>query len=684
MAKVTINQTEYEVPDNITIIQACDYVGIEVPRFCYHDRLSVAGNCRMCLVELEKGPPKPIASCATNVADGMVIKTNSEMVVNARKGVNEFLLANHPLDCPICDQGGECDLQDQAYLYGVGKSDFIEEKRAVEDKSFGPLVQTQMTRCIHCMRCVRFATEISGVEELGAIGRGENAEVVSSIEGSLTSELSGNIIDLCPVGALTSKPYAFTARSWELTKTESIDVHDAVGSNIRIDSKGQKVMRILPRLNEDINEEWINDKTRFSYDGLALQRLDRPYIRKNGKLVVVSWNEALKYAVEKIKLTQQKKQPIAALSGELSDVETLFIAKKLMHNLGSKDYDIRPKNSIMQNNHRSDYLFNSTINKIDQADLFLLIGTNPRVEAAIINARIGTYVRNKNKSIVYNIGVENDLTYPYIQLGNNWQVLQDILQDNNDFAAKLQNAKKPMIIIGEGCFQLDDAERLLEMVTELCNKYQVINNEWNGFNVLHHAAARVGGLDIKFTPEKNTRDTKQILADGHNSQKNSLVFLLGYDDKNVVELTNSFNIYIGSHGDAGVKVADVILPAATYTEKTATYVNMEGRVQKTNKAVSLVGEAQEDWQVINKISKLLSYNFYKNINDLSNDLSKEYPVFANNEEIVRDNNISAYKALKSNVLNQKFSNIITNFFRTNVIARASQTMAKCTKEILKN
>ena len=681
MAKITINKTEYEVPDNITIIQACDYVGIEIPRFCYHDKLSIAGNCRMCLVELEKGPPKPIASCATNVADGMTIKTDSEMVIKARKGVNEFLLANHPLDCPICDQGGECDLQDQAYLYGAGESRFLEEKRAVKEKSFGPLVKTAMTRCIHCMRCVRFATEIAGVEELGAIGRGENAEIINYVEDSLSSELSGNIIDLCPVGALTSKPYAFTARPWELTKTESIDIHDAVGSNIRVDAKGQKVMRILPRLNEDINEEWINDKTRFSYDGLALQRLDRPYVRKQGKLVATNWQEALQYVVHNIKLAKENSAPIAALSGDLSDVETLFVTKQLLNNLGSKDYDARPKNSIMKSQYRSDYLFNSTIANIPEADLFLLIGVNPRVEASIVNAKIGSHVRNKEEHIVYNIGVKNDLTYPVVELGNKWQVLDDILSGASNFAKVLQKSTKPMIIIGEGCFQEDNSEALLELINNICDKYNIISKQWNGFNILHNAASRVGALDIKFIPQDNARDTNKIIELGKNDNS-GVIFLLGYDDKNVAQLKNSFNIYIGSHGDAGAKIADVILPGATYTEKDATYVNMEGRIQNTVKAVAPVGEALEDWKIINKLSKLLGFDFYKSNVDLQQDLYKKHPIFSNQDEILRDNKLSTYKGKNKIFAKQEFNNIIDDFFRTNVISRASQIMAKCSKEIL--
>lgn len=680
MVKIKINNIEYDVPENITLIQACDYVGIEIPRFCYHDRLSVAGNCRMCLVELEKGPPKPIASCATDISEGMSILTNSTMVKKARAGVTEFLLANHPLDCPICDQGGECDLQDQAYSYGLGESRFSENKRAVQEKSFGPLIKTDMTRCIHCTRCVRFATEIAGVEEIGAVGRGENMEITNYVEQSLTSELSGNMIDLCPVGALTSKPYAYTARSWELTKTGSIDIHDAVGSNIRIDSRGQKVMRILPRINEAINQEWISDKTRFAYDGLALQRIDKPYIKKSGKMVSVGWEEAIDFVAKNINEIASKKQNMAALSGDLADVESLFVLKKLLTNLGIKDYDCRPENSVMKNNTRSSYIFNSTIEGIDEADLFLFIGVNAKNEAAIINARIGNNIRNNKEKIAYNIGIQNDLHYPCTELGNDPRVLDKILNGNHEISNKLLTANKPLIILGEQCFINSNSFSILETINKIVAKYNIISDKWNGFNILHNAASRVGALDIGFIPEQGARNTNNILRDAEFGNI-SLVFLLGYDHKNVQKLQNSFNIYIGTHGDEGVKVADVILPSAAYTEKTATYVNTEGYIQNTTRAVSPIGEAMEDWRIINLISKKLNFEDIKSYTALQSLLQKECPIFQNKESIISDNQLSEYSSTK--VLDKEgFEDLVKNFYITNVITKNSKTMAKCSKEIL--
>ena len=680
MVKIKINNKAYEVPNDITVIQACDYVGVEIPRFCYHDRLSVAGNCRMCLVELEQGPNKPVASCATDVTEGMSVVTNSEMVKKARHGVMEFLLANHPLDCPICDQGGECDLQDQAYFYGAGSSRFNEGKRAVKDKYLGPLIKTEMTRCIHCTRCVRFATEIAGVEELGSIGRGENTEISTYVEKSLNSELSGNMIDLCPVGALTSRPYAYTARSWELTKTESIDIHDAVGSNIRVDSRGKKVMRILPRINESINQEWISDKARFAYDGLVLQRIDRPYIKKAGKLVPVGWEEAINVVVDKVSNIIKKQKTIAALAGDLVDVESLFVMKTLLNNLGVKNYDCRPENSVMKCDTRSSYIFNSTIDGIDKADLFLFIGVNVKNEAAIINARVGENIRNNKGNLAYNIGVSNDLHYPCVELGNDPRILNKILSGNHPLAKKLQNAKKPLIIVGEQCFLRNDSLAMLQVINQIVQKYDIISQAWNGFNVLHNAAARVGGLDLGFVPKSGGKDTKNIIKEVELG-KIDLVFLLGYDNHNVQKLNRSFNIYIGTHGDEGVKVADVILPSAAYTEKTATYVNTEGCVQNTIKALSPIGDSMEDWRIINLISKKLGLKDIKSYTELQTLLKDNYPVFQDRIHIVKDNKLSEYKSVKS-VDEMKFFNMVENFYNSNVITRQSKIMAKCTKEIL--
>ena len=676
MPKIKINNEEYDVPEGITLIQACDYVSIEIPRFCYHDRLSIAGNCRMCLVEMEGGPPKPIASCATAATEGMSIKTDSEMVRKARKGVSEFLLANHPLDCPICDQGGECDLQDQAYFYGSGESRYKEDKRAVKEKDFGPLVKTAMTRCIHCMRCVRFASEIAGVEELGSIGRGNGTEVMTYVGETVKSELSGNIIDLCPVGALTSKPYAFTARSWELIKTESIDVHDAVGSNIRVDSKGQKVMRIVPRLNESINEEWISDKTRFSYDGLVLQRLDKPYIKKNGKLVAVEWSVAIEYVAVQVNDALKGKKRVAALSGDLTDVESMFVMKQLLQDLGSRDYDCRPENSVMKCDTRSSYLFNTTIEAIEEADLFLFVGVNPRKEAAIINSKIGKRVREYSDVIAYNIGVDNQLTYQCEQLGNDVKILADILNGENVVAGKLKKAKKPLIIVGESCFRRKDSQMLMKLIDDIIQKYKIVSTQWNGFNILHNAAARVGGLDLKFVPENMGRNTADIIKDAE-SKKGDVVFLLGYDCESVYRMDKSFNIYIGSHGDRGADMADVILPGAAYTEKNATYVNTEGRVQSTSKAVSFVGEAREDWMIVNEIRRQLGFSNFRDDIEMKEELGKKYPVFSGQDGIYRDNKLSSYSGKGNLMVEEKFVENIKDFYMTNAISRASKIMSRC-------
>ncbi len=680
MVKIAINHKEYEVPEGITLIQACDHVGIEIPRFCYHDRLSVAGNCRMCLVELEKGPPKPIASCATQVAEGMSIITNSDMVTKARKGVMEFLLANHPLDCPICDQGGECDLQDQSMFYGAGFGVFKEGKRAVKPKEFGPLIQTFMNRCIHCTRCVRFSTEIAGVEELGALGRGENMEIEAYIEKSLTSELSGNVIDLCPVGALTSKPYAFTARPWELKKTESIDIHDALGSNIRIDSKGAEVMRILPRLNEDINEEWLADKARFAYDGLRLQRLDQPYIRKDGNLVPASWHAALQEVAKQVEQVTKAKKEVAALCGDLANVESIYVLKQLMQDLGSANYDCRPAGSIMGNESRADYLFNTSIAGIEEADLCLLIGVNPRREAALLNARLRKrYVQNKNFHIA-NLGVEQDLTYPVTELGAEPQILEEILSGKHKFAKQLKAAKKPLIIVGEQCYIRPDAAALIALIKQIVEQYKVHHEEWQGFNVLHNAAARVGALDLNFLPAAGGKDTAAITQAAKKGEV-GLVFLLGYDAPQTEQMRNACKIYIGSHGDVGASSADIILPSAAYTEKSALYVNTEGRVQRAIQAVNVKGEAKIDWEIINLIKQNLGFSYHKSYMDLYRDLLQTHPHFAEQDELVREFAPLSKFSSKQKLTGEKFTNYFANYYLTNVIAKASQTMVKCLREI---
>ena len=676
--KVTIDGQEHQVPSGITLIQACDLVGVEIPRFCYHDRLSIAGNCRMCLVEMVGGPPKPIASCATNVFEGMNIKTKSDMTKNAREGAMKFLLANHPLDCPICDQAGECDLQDQAMFYGAGESEYKEDKRAVKEKPFGPLIKTEMTRCIHCTRCVRFATEIAGIEEIGAIGRGETMEISAYVEKTFSSELSGNIIDLCPVGALTSKPYSFKARPWELVKMESIDVHDAVGSNIRVDSRGGEVMRILPSLNEDINEEWISDKTRFALDGLKVQRLDSPYIKKNGKLQKASWEEA----ILEIKNNLPKYKVKSALAGDLADVESISLLKDLMNDLGSSNYDIRPSGSVLSAQTRNSYIFNSTIADIAESDLCLIIGSNPRIEAAIVNAKIGSRYRKSGLPIAL-LGVEQDLTYPYEFLGNSVAVLEEIITGKHSFSKKLKEAKKPLIILGEACFMRKDAEALLASINSLVKTYSVITKDWNGYNILHNKASMVGGLDLGFVPSEKTLDTEAILAEGEKAKSQQLVFLLGYDAEDVVRLKNSFNIYIGSHGDRGAHIADIILPAATYLEKSSLFVNMEGRIQRTNKISNPVGIAKEDFVIINELRKALGFKYFAEKQDFYDDLVARYSVFASGEELVKDNLLHSYK---KGILNktEEFIDIIDDFYMSNVIARNSKTMALCSQNNKEN
>jgi NADH-quinone oxidoreductase subunit G len=613
MPKLKIDGQEIEVPAGMTVLQACEMAGVEIPRFCYHERLSVAGNCRMCLVEMERSP-KPIASCAMPVAEGMVIKTDTPTVKKARNGVMEFLLINHPLDCPICDQGGECDLQDQAMAYGFDRSRFRENKRAVTDKYLGPLVKTSMNRCIHCTRCVRFATEVAGVEELGAVGRGEHLEITTYVEKALSSELSANIIDLCPVGALTSKPYAFAARPWELSKTESIDVLDAVGSSIRVDTRGNEVMRILPRLNEAVNEEWISDKTRFACDGLRRQRLDRPYVWVDGKLQAATWPQAFTAIADRLRGVDGAR--IAAIAGDLADVESMLALKDLMTALGSPNLDCRQDGAAIDTRTRAGYLFNTTIAGIDQADACLLIGTNPRWEAPIINARLRKRWLT-GKFPVGVIGPKIDLTYKCEHLGAGPQTLQEVADGRHSFADALRNAKKPMLVLGMGALQRPDGAAILHLARRVAETFSMIQPDWNGFNLLHTAAARVGGLDIGFLPGRGGRDIAQII-DGIRKGAIDAVYLLGVDEIAGSHFGNAFVIYQGHHGDAGAHRADVILPGAAYTEKDATYVNTEGRVQGTALAAFPPGDAREDWTIIRALSDVLGKRLpYDHISQLA-------------------------------------------------------------------
>jgi len=677
--KVNIDGQELEVPKSYTLMQACEEAGAEIPRFCYHERLSVAGNCRMCLVEWE-GAPKPIASCAQLVGDlrpnrdgsAPVIRTKGAYVEKARNGVMEFLLINHPLDCPICDQGGECDLQDQAVAYGRSTSRYDENKRAVEDKYMGPLVKTIMTRCIQCTRCVRFAAEVAGVEEIGMISRGESAEITTYLEKSLTSELSGNVIDLCPVGALTSKPYAFNARPWELRETSSVDVMDAMGAAIRIDAKGDAVMRILPETNEEINEEWLSDKSRFVWDGLARQRLDRPYVRKDGKLVPVTWAAALEATKSALSVGADQ---IGIVAGDLIEVEQAKAALDLFRSLGVKNTDCRPAGAQYgADGVRERYILNPTLMGVEDADALLLVGANPRIEAAVWNARIRkAWLWGDLKVAV--IGEAADLTYPYEHLG----VSPDAL--NTDSArAFLKNAKKPMIVVGEAAACRADGAAILAAAHQLALECGAITDGWAGFGMLHTAAGRVGALDAGFVPADGGKATAEILGGGLKT-----VVLLGADEVDLSRLGTATVVYVGSHGDAGATRADIVLPSAAYSEMSATYVNTEGRVQMTNRAVQPKGEAREGWAIFRALSALvgkpLPYDTADALRALLRGKEGQNTAFSGRGYAPGAKGVEALKAgpvaASGSLGNEPFKRTIADFYLTNPIARASRTMAEC-------
>jgi NADH-quinone oxidoreductase subunit G len=672
MPTLTIDGMEIEVPTGFTVLQACEAAGAEIPRFCYHPRLAIAGNCRMCLVEMERAP-KPIASCAMPAGEGMVIFTNTEKVKQAREGVMEFLLINHPLDCPICDQGGECDLQDQAMAYGRGRNRYDENKRAVVEKDFGPLVKTQMTRCIHCTRCVRFLEDIAGAPELGAFNRGENMEIDTYLEGAIRSELSGNIIDLCPVGALTSKPYAFMARPWELESTESIDVMDAVGSNIRIDTRGAVVMRVLPRLNEAVNEEWISDKTRFAMDGLSRQRLDVPMIRRGGRLEEATWDQAFAAIAER--LSPLKGGQIAALAGDLADAESMFALKQLMTALGSPHMDCRQDGAKLDGGCRAGYLFNSTIAGIDTAEACLLIGVNPRIEAPIINARLRKrYLAGGFRLAV--IGPETEMTYQAERLGAGPETLTEVLDGTHSFHKVLKQADHGMIILGMAALARPDGAAVLAAARRLAEECGLVSDGWNGFNVLHTAAARVAGLDLGFLPGKRGRDTAGIIA-GADSGEIEAVYLLGADEIDMAGLGDAFVIYQGHHGDAGATRADVVLPGAAYTEKNATYVNTEGRVQYGRLASFPPGQAREDWTILRALSEALGKTLkFDTLRELRGRMIKAAPSLAalDRVEAADWGEFGAAGAMQPS----PFATAIENFYMTDPISRASATMADCT------
>ena len=670
MPKILINGKEIEFEKGMTVLQACELADVEIPRFCYHEKLSIAGNCRMCLVEMEKSP-KPVASCAMPAVEGMNIKTNTTLVEKARKGVMEFLLANHPLDCPVCDQGGECDLQDQSLYYGVDKSRFIENKRKVREKYMGPLIKTQMTRCIHCTRCVRFATEVAGIPEIGAIGRGENMEITTYLEKSMESELSANVIDLCPVGALTSKPYAFEARPWELKKTESIDVMDAVGSNIRVDTYNWEVKRILPRLNNDINEEWISDKTRYSCDGLLKQRLDIPYIKKNNKLQKSNWDEAIDIIVNKIKETQPNE--IAGHVGDMINLESSVAFKKLFFDLNSENLEFREKKFYINSKDKINYIFNSSINGIEEADLILLIGTNPRHEATILNARIRKAFVQK-KLPIYSIGNPGNLTYEYKVIGNKTDDIRQLINKESEISKKFLSSKKPIIIIGESALELQSGKYIFEELKNFLINNNFINDEWNALNVLMQNASSVGLLDLKMI--SNQGDNNFIFFDKLNSNKFKLLYLLGSDNLELKK-NSEFIIYQGSHGDKGAELADVILPSSAYTEQNGLYSNLEGRVQECKKASYPIGESLEDWKIFNLILRKLGKT--ENLNNFETLRKEAINSVKNFSEI---NNLPKISINKNDKINSDFFSeevLIKklDYYYTNSISRASKTMSEC-------
>ena len=661
MPKLTVDGIEVEVPAGATVLQACEAAGAEIPRFCYHERLSIAGNCRMCLVEMEKAP-KPVASCAMPAADGQVVFTTTPKVKKAREGVMEFLLINHPLDCPICDQGGECDLQDQSIAYGKGFTRYQENKRAVTEKFMGPLIKTIMTRCIHCTRCVRFAQEVAGVEEIGAIGRGENMQITSYLEKAVTSEVSGNIIDLCPVGALTSKPYAFQARPWELKKTDGIDVMDALGSNIVIGSRGPAVLRVTPRINDDVNEEWLSDKGRFAHDGLGERRLDRAYVRRGGKLVAASWTEA--FAAVRAGLDGLAGAQIAGIVGDLCAIEDMTAFKDLLGTLGSSRIEARQDGAIIDASARQNYVFNSGLAGIETADVVLLIGTDPRREAPLLNVRLRKKAA-RGLSKVFGIGPAVDLTYPVEWLGDDAGLVGALPAAA---VAALAAAERPAIVIGMGALRMPG---MFAAAQALAGKFNVIRDGWNGWNVLHAAAARVGALDLGLVAD----GVDAIVAD----TSVRALFLLGADE--IEAGKGAFTVYIGSHGDRGVKHADVILPAAAYTEKPGTYVNTEGRVQRSLRAVFPPGEAREDWTIMRALSAVLGAPLpYDDIAGLRRRIAGEWPHLAGGSAAAGAEPARAIPA-DAPAVSGCLASAVENYYLTNPIARASATMAACVAEI---
>ena len=680
MIKLKVNNKTIEVPEGATVMQACEAAGEEIPRFCYHDRLSIAGNCRMCLVEIEKSP-KPVASCAMPAANEMVIKTNTEKVEKARKGVMEFLLINHPLDCPICDQGGECDLQDQSMYFGKSFSRYKDNKRAVEDKYFGPLIKTVMTRCIHCTRCVRFMDEVAGTHELGAINRGEDVEITTAISEGISSELSGNIIDLCPVGALTSKPYAFTARSWELNHNSSIDISDAVGSNTRIDEFNGEIKRILPRENEKINQEWLSDKARFFYDGLSNQRIDEPFIKMSNKLIPCDWNKALDTISKKIKKTNPME--VAAIAGSLTDTETMYTAKEFFKSVKVNNIDCRFNMSKIPFNNACDWLFNSTIESIDKIDKLLIIGCDPKREAAVLNARIRQRWLTGNLEIM-TLCTPDDLTYKCNSLGSDINALCNLTHQKK-IVNFFKNSSLPMIILGDSILESEQGEEIHKIVKIIAQKSNIIKENWNGFNILNKYASRVGGLSVGFTPYNGGMSAEKIKA-SVKENKIKMLFLIEADDYDIDEndLKNTFVVYLGHHGDKFAAFADIVLPTAAFSEKKSLYLNLEGRPQFTKKIVSHPGKAVLGWKIFKALDqKLASVIKFNNHKELLSKMFKDYPSISNigclpESEWVRANDKNITLASEKNNF------LCNNFYQTCSISRSSANMANCVRDILKS
>ncbi len=670
MPKAKVNGVEIEFEAGMTVLQVAELAGQEIPRFCYHERLSIAGNCRMCLVEVKPGPPKPQASCALPAAEGQEIITNSAMVEKARKGVMEFLLINHPLDCPICDQGGECDLQDQSMGYGRDASRYEENKRAVEEKYMGPLIKTVMTRCIQCTRCVRFITEVAGVPEIGLISRGEDVEITTYLDKAVTSELSANVIDLCPVGALTSKPYAFNARPWELTKTESVDVMDALGSNIRIDSRGPAVLRILPRTNDEINEEWISDKTRYACDGLNRQRLDKPMVRRNGRLAPASWNEAFAAVAERLKGSGPER--LGAIAGDLQDAESMKATMDLFRSLGSPNLDCRQDSVVLGDGPRESWLLNSTIAGLEKADAILLIGANPRIEAAVLNARFRKMWLTGHTAFGV-IGEAADLGYRYEHLGVTAKSIGEVFAKGSDFTKAFRDAKFPAIVLGQGALTNNPS---LRASATLASDIGVVREGWNGWNVLHTAAARVGGLDLGFLPGQDGKTSAAMVEKGALD----VLFLLGADEIDLSR-TDAFVVYLGTHGDAGAHRADVILPGADYTEKPGFYVNTEGRVQRGERAVFPKGEAKDDWTILRALSEIVGHKLpYDTLDQLRERLFADHPTFGQ-IDLAPGAIVSSFElgglGSEGELADAVLRSAVHGFHLTNPIARASVTMAEC-------